>query len=137
MTSDRKKPGIAFWATVLVVVALVGYPLSFGPACWLVDSGSVSRDLAETLYLPLIALVAQCPDSIQRAMIDYCEFVEPENIEIPSGYYFVTTGRQRYRARFLRSIKELDIEEYRLAIKESELTGCRETCDEAIQKTND
>ena len=33
MTS-RKKPGLAFWATVVAVVALVGYPLSFGPACW-------------------------------------------------------------------------------------------------------
>src|SRR5262249_20222835 len=33
--ADRKKPGVAFWATVVVVVALLGYPLSFGPACWL------------------------------------------------------------------------------------------------------
>lgn len=30
----RKKPGVAFWATVVVVVALVAYPLRFGPACW-------------------------------------------------------------------------------------------------------
>ena len=35
MTSDRKKPGVAFWATVVVVVGLMAYPLSFGPACWL------------------------------------------------------------------------------------------------------
>jgi hypothetical protein len=32
MTSDRKKPSVAFWATVVVVLVL--YPLSFGPACW-------------------------------------------------------------------------------------------------------
>jgi hypothetical protein len=24
MTSDRKKPGVAFWATVAVVVAMIG-----------------------------------------------------------------------------------------------------------------
>jgi hypothetical protein len=30
-----KKPGVAFWATVVVVVVLVAYPLSFGPACWI------------------------------------------------------------------------------------------------------
>ncbi len=30
-----KKPGVAFWATVMVGVVLVGYPLSFGPACWI------------------------------------------------------------------------------------------------------
>jgi len=32
MTSDGKKPGVAFWTTVVVVVVLVAYPLSFGPA---------------------------------------------------------------------------------------------------------
>ncbi len=31
--SDRKKPGVAFWATVALLVVLVWYPLSFGPAC--------------------------------------------------------------------------------------------------------
>ena len=42
MTSDRKKPGVAFWATVVVVVGLAAYPLSFGPACWWFSS-SVSQ----------------------------------------------------------------------------------------------
>ena len=32
---DRKKPGVAFWTTVVVVMALVAYPVSFGPACWI------------------------------------------------------------------------------------------------------
>jgi hypothetical protein len=31
--TNRKQPGVAFWATVVVVAVLVGYPLSFGPAC--------------------------------------------------------------------------------------------------------
>jgi hypothetical protein len=30
----HKHPSAAFWATVVVVAVLVGYPLSFGPACW-------------------------------------------------------------------------------------------------------
>src|SRR5262245_22978664 len=34
MTPSHKKPGVAFWATVVVVVVLVAYPLSFGLACW-------------------------------------------------------------------------------------------------------
>jgi hypothetical protein len=34
MSEDRKKPGVAFWATVIVVVVLVAYPLSFGPVGW-------------------------------------------------------------------------------------------------------
>jgi hypothetical protein len=31
--TNRKKPGEAFWATVVVVVVPVAYPLSFGLAC--------------------------------------------------------------------------------------------------------
>jgi hypothetical protein len=33
MTS-RKKPGVAFWVAVVLVVALVAYPLSMAPAYW-------------------------------------------------------------------------------------------------------
>ena len=35
MATSSKKPGVAFWAAVVVVVVLVVYPLSFGPACWI------------------------------------------------------------------------------------------------------
>jgi hypothetical protein len=42
MTS-RKKPGVAFWATVVVALVLA-YPLSFGPACWITTrTGIVTR----------------------------------------------------------------------------------------------
>jgi len=34
MREEREKPGVAFWATVAVSLALL-YPISFGPACWL------------------------------------------------------------------------------------------------------
>ncbi len=33
--TDRKKPTAGSWMTVALVAALVAYPLSFGPACWL------------------------------------------------------------------------------------------------------
>jgi hypothetical protein len=34
MSEDRKKPGVAFWATV-VLVAVLAYPLSLLPLVWL------------------------------------------------------------------------------------------------------
>jgi hypothetical protein len=49
---DRKKPGVAFWATVGLVVVLVGYPLSFGPACWIVSRQRVSQWLPD-VYWPI------------------------------------------------------------------------------------
>ena len=47
--TDRNKPGLAFWATVVSIVALL-YPLSFGPMVWLEDSGSLPRGSRETIY---------------------------------------------------------------------------------------
>ena len=55
MTSDRKKPGLAFWATVVVVV-LVAYPLSLGPMCWASLNGYLSRstiDACAPIYGPV------------------------------------------------------------------------------------
>ena len=46
MTSP-KKPGVAFWASVVVVVGLIGYPLSFGPWCWI-----ASRTAAHVCDVP-------------------------------------------------------------------------------------
>ena len=33
--NPRHHPCVALWITVAVVVVLVAYPLSFGPACWM------------------------------------------------------------------------------------------------------
>ena len=47
MTDDQKKnPGLPFYATVVVLVGLVLYPLSFGPACWITSRTDVG-DVAE------------------------------------------------------------------------------------------
>src|SRR5579864_3855419 len=32
--NSRNKPGVAFWASVALVVALMVYPLSWGPVLW-------------------------------------------------------------------------------------------------------
>jgi hypothetical protein len=65
MTSDRKKPGLAFCATVVVVAVLVGYPLSFGPACWITSYaeerwGSCYEKhggrLVDVIYQPMVQI---------------------------------------------------------------------------------
>jgi hypothetical protein len=53
--TDRKKPGVAFWAIVALVAVLVAYPLSLGPACWLADKGVVSVIEIKRTYRPLVA----------------------------------------------------------------------------------
>jgi hypothetical protein len=52
--NDRKQPGMAFWATVVVVGLLIAYPLSFGPACWITSRTSLPGDWLLVVYRPMI-----------------------------------------------------------------------------------
>jgi hypothetical protein len=59
--SDRKKPGVAFWSTVVVVVVLVAYPLSFGPACWIMshlhpEQPGQAVEIIPKIYWPILVL---------------------------------------------------------------------------------
>jgi hypothetical protein len=56
MNEPKKKPGVAFWATVVLVVALVAYPLSFGPACWMAGCGVVPMKATRMAYWPLVRI---------------------------------------------------------------------------------
>jgi hypothetical protein len=54
--TDRKKPGVAFWTTVVVVVVIL-YALSVGPAACLMYRGLIPEPLwahVETAYLPVV-----------------------------------------------------------------------------------
>jgi hypothetical protein len=52
--TDGRKPGVAFWATVALVVVLVVYPLSFGPACWINGRTGVGTNAISIVYRPII-----------------------------------------------------------------------------------
>ena len=56
-SEPRKKPGVAFWATVVLVVALVGYPLSLGPACWLSSGANAGSGFVSAAYHPMTWLI--------------------------------------------------------------------------------
>jgi hypothetical protein len=67
MTS-RKKPGVAFWATVVVVVVLVGYPLSIGPVLWLADRQMIpdaAKKQVGLIYAPLAWVVNNSSNAFQ------------------------------------------------------------------------
>jgi hypothetical protein len=56
MTTDRKKPGVAFWATVALVPMLL-YVASFGPAWWLGHRQVISARQIRTGYRPILELM--------------------------------------------------------------------------------
>ena len=70
--TDRKKPSATFWISVALIAALVGYPLSFGPACWLADRGLIPTTAAVQAYHPLAhALAHSGSDWISSSMTEY------------------------------------------------------------------
>jgi hypothetical protein len=66
--TERKKTGVALWATVALVVVLVGYPLSFGPACWLSARGAIPEMVIKYAYWPLLCQRVHLPNSIGAAI---------------------------------------------------------------------
>ena len=72
--TDRRKPAAGFWITVALVVllvTLVAYPLSTGPAEWMRDHGWLSQGTIDALnwfYSPLPWTYQHSPDFIQRAI---------------------------------------------------------------------
>jgi hypothetical protein len=69
--TDRKKPGVAFWATVVVIALLIGYPLSFGPACWISSRSGTGVSVVNSAYQPMLGLAFGGPDVIQRGTLWY------------------------------------------------------------------
>jgi hypothetical protein len=78
--ADRKKPGVAFWATVAAVIVLVVYPLSFGPVCWINARTSSNEAFIDTTYQPLLRITAHAPHWIKRTVNWYASLgVGPGN----------------------------------------------------------
>ena len=93
MTHSRKKPGVAFWATVAVTVLalLFAYPLSFGPACWICGSDQLLYGKFCSFYRPLLIALQHCPRPIRSGARLYVEFWLPDGLEFkgePHGSWF-------------------------------------------------
>ncbi len=77
MSEDRKRAGAGFWITVALVAVLVGYPLGFGPACWLAGSDRLPTVIDQTIchiYGPLADCAIRRKDPIGRALWWWSEF---------------------------------------------------------------
>lgn len=75
--TGRKKPGVAFWATVMVVVVLA-YALSFGPLECVASRGFLPEFVDDafigTVYRPLAWLAFDGPEPVRNAILWYETF---------------------------------------------------------------
>jgi len=86
MANDQKtKPGVAIWATVVVVVLLVAYPVSFGPACWITSRADGNR-LIPKIYWPVAWIGTH--STLSGAIVWYAQLGMPKD-----GYVYLPTKR--------------------------------------------
>src|SRR5262245_54599128 len=59
--TDRRRPTIGFWASVIVTAALILYPLSAGPAAWVTCRLLPDSSLAtvDRCYTPVVWLMTR------------------------------------------------------------------------------
>ena len=85
MRHDDKQPGGVLWATVALVVALVAYPLSFGPACWFCARNGNGLDIVSAVYRPMLGHLyyVYYVDTQSRSLFwDYINFGKPDNVSL-------------------------------------------------------
>src|SRR4051812_6264463 len=93
--TDRKKPGVAFWATVVMVVALMAYPLSVGPACWISSRmGGGECNFVSRLYAPVFSACRRCPKSIMKFARWYSEVGAEASWKWHFNYWRMTDGTE-------------------------------------------
>ena len=76
MTTDRKKPGAALWATVIVIAALASQ-ISFGPWCWIVSRYAGVRAVP-VIYRPTMMLAHES-ETARRATTWYAKLFAAEH----------------------------------------------------------
>jgi hypothetical protein len=69
--TDRKKPGVAFWATVVVVGLPLLYVLGIKPVCWLVRMETLNLSTVAHLYRPVVELHSKAPRIVERIVLWY------------------------------------------------------------------
>ena len=67
----RHRPSLGFWLMVTVLGLLVIYPLSYGPAAWMVERGILPIQSVAVAYRPLAWLCFHGPPSLERVIARY------------------------------------------------------------------
>src|SRR5437016_9363109 len=73
MSEERKKPGAAVCSAALFSIALMLYPLSYGPAAWLVGNRLVGEDRIQFAYRPVVWALARLPYPMKRVFFRYSQ----------------------------------------------------------------
>ena|SRR5579863_1962161 len=92
MAEKRKSRGAGFWCTIVITGALLLYPISFGPVCWVLSAReSKSTEFgtpivrAPRVYWPVGWVAQHCPSVMRRAIVWYATLFGSPLIAVPDG----------------------------------------------------
>jgi hypothetical protein len=69
----RRRRSFGVWAAVALVAGGVLYPLSIGPACWMMNHGWISLETYILLYTPVNTVVEKSPGPIAQGIEWYVD----------------------------------------------------------------
>jgi hypothetical protein len=78
MSEEHKRAGTSYWVAVALLTVLVGYPLSFGPACWtltLLGDPDWAVDAYRLIYAPILWTYDNGPRRFHEAIDRYCQLL--------------------------------------------------------------
>jgi hypothetical protein len=82
---NERKPTAGFWIAAALVVMLVGYPLSFGPVCWIVSRIDSCSSTVLCLYRPLDWLALESPSSVGKLLASFGQLWMSDNLTLRIG----------------------------------------------------
>jgi len=83
--TDREDPSAGFWITVALLVVLVGYPLSFGPACWISSRTNSGARSVQLIYGPICTALSHVPILFSSAVRQYVNVLAANNWSLGIG----------------------------------------------------
>jgi hypothetical protein len=89
MSVERKRPGAGFWATVAIVLMLVGYPLSYPPVVRLANRGFFPEAFEPAIDLfdrPMTWFLYKAPDNKLKDLMFWYLRLWSDLIPHPDGF---------------------------------------------------
>jgi hypothetical protein len=86
MADHQKHGATGAWAAGILVVILVGYPVSLGPSCWVSSRTGVGTSVVDVAYRPMLLAADRGPTSIWRCVQWYSK------VGAPSGWVWSEKG---------------------------------------------
>jgi hypothetical protein len=90
---DARRTTAGIWSALLLAALIFAYPLSFGPACWMVDRDILDPNSIARFYDRLFRIMPNdhisdalywyggigCNDSFTMLAVRICMIIEPES----------------------------------------------------------